>query len=436
MRRDNKMKKKIIVISADALVWEDIEYMKTLPNFRKFLMGGCMVKRVRSVYPTITYPCHTTMITGVYPKKHKIFGNYEFIPGRLNLPWKWYYKSTMHKYDIFRAAKEAGYTTAAVYWPVTGNHPYIDYLIDEYWFEYPDDTFYKAYKRTGSSEEVLEIIEKHREGVVLRKHPGCDEFVIRCSCDIIRKFKPDLLMIHPANIDAVRHETGLFNEKVNESLEDTDRWIGDIMKAVEEIGELDNTNLVLTSDHGMLEIKRIININVVFAENGLIRVSDDGKFEDWDAYCLSGGLSALVFLKDPENKEIYNKTYKLLKRMAEDGIYGISEVFTEEEISEKEHFGGDFAFVLESDGYTSFGDAWTRPLVKNFDLSDYRYGRATHGHLPDKGPQPVFIAKGPDFCEGVVIESRPLVDEAPTYAKLLGVELKDADGKAIDEFIK
>ena len=67
--------KKLIVISADALVAEDVEYLETLPNFKKYLAGGVGVRKVHSVYPTITYPCHTTMITGVYPDTHKVTGN-------------------------------------------------------------------------------------------------------------------------------------------------------------------------------------------------------------------------------------------------------------------------------------------------------------------------------------------------------------------------
>ena len=92
--------------------------------------------------------------------------------------------------------------------------------------------------------------------------------------------------------------------------------------------------------------------------------------------------------------------------------------------------------MLESDGYTSFGDRPTRPLVQNYDLTDYRFGRATHGYYPDLGPQPVFMAKGPDFKENVTLERGLIVNEAPTYAKLLGVELPQADGKAMDAFLK
>ena len=175
---------------------------------------------------------------------------------------------------------------------------------------------------------------------------------------------------------------------------------------------------------------------MILADHGLITKNDDGTLKDWDAWCLSGGLSALVYLKNPEDRETYEKTYRLLQYMAKEGIYGISEVFTTEEANEKYHLDGPFSFVLESDDYTAFGDSINRPIVTNYEVSDYRYGRATHGHLPFKGPQPVFMAKGPDFCENVVLERGRLVDQAPTYARILGVDLKDADGQAIEPFIR
>jgi hypothetical protein len=51
---------------------------------------------------------------------------------------------------------------------------------------------------------------------------------------------------------------------------------------------------------------------------------------------------------------------------------------------------------------------------------DYRFGRATHGYMPDYGPQPVFVAKGPGIREGVALGRGRVIDEAPTFAALLG----------------
>ena len=139
--------------------------------------------------------------------------------------------------------------------------------------------------------------------------------------------------------------------------------------------------------------------------------------------------------KDPNDKEIWKKTYDLLNFLKSEGVYGVGDVFTAEEVKERDHLAGDFSFVIETDGYTSFSENWKRPLIKTLDFSDYRFGYATHGYYPTKGPQPVFLAVGPDIKQGVVIERGDTVDQAPTYAKLLGGETPWADGKPIDDFI-
>lgn len=429
-------RKKLIVFSADAMVAEDLEYLKTLPNYRKYLAGGCEVTKMRSVYPTITYPCHTTMATGAYPNKHGVFCNMEFIPGVSPLPWVWDRKWNRCGDDIFYAAKAAGYSTAAVFWPVTGNHPAIDYLIDEYWTQSPEDTPAEAFARMGSDERMLEIVQRHIGDNMIRFHPQTERFIISCSCDIIREYKPDLLFLHPANIDSYRHQSGLFNDRVKLGVKETDDWIGELMEAARDAGVLEQTNFVLTSDHGQLEIKRVVNINALLVERGLIRLHDDGSLKDWDAWCLSGGMCAFVFLKDPKDAALQERVKGVLTELRDEGVYGFTQFFTAQEADEQERLKGDFSFVLETDGYTSFGDSCQRPLVTSFDGTDYRYGRATHGYLPHKGPQPTFVCKGPDFRENVTLDAGKLVDQAPTFAKLLGLSLRDADGHAMDELIR
>ena len=71
-----------------------------------------------------------------------------------------------------------------------------------------------------------------------------------------------------------------------------------------------------------------------------------------------------------------------------------------------------------------------------FETKDYRYGHATHGYLPEKGPQPVFYAKGPDFKEHVLLDHARLVDEAPTLAALLGVDFPNVQGVCLRELLR
>ena len=428
---------RVVVFSCDAMVWEDMEYLLTKPKFKALFEKGSAVKRMRTIYPSVTYPCHTSMSTGCYPNKHGVTNNAEFHPGQLkNVPWNWFAHAIKCP-DMFTAAKLGGLTTASVFWPVTGAHEYIDYNIAEYWPQGPEDTKYDCYKRAGTSEQLWrEVVDKHIHGLKIRTHPDTDQFLIDCCCDILKLYKPHLLAVHTGDVDSYRHKFGIFNDKVTKGIDDTERWLYDLIEATKEAGTFEETNFFLISDHGQMEIVRNIKPNVMFADHGLITVDENGKMTDWKAYCHSTGMSAQIRLKDPENKEIYDKTYNLLKYMCAEGIYGISKVMTAEEADESDNLNGEFAFVIETDGYSSFSEDFKRPMVAPLDLSDYRFGRATHGYHPDKGPQPVFFAFGPDIKEGVVLERRNTVDEAPTYAKILGVEMPGVDGHAIDEILK
>ena len=71
------MEQKFIVMSADALVTEDLEILKTLPNYKKYVAGGAATESMLSVYPTVTYAAHTAMATGCFPGKTGIISNFE-----------------------------------------------------------------------------------------------------------------------------------------------------------------------------------------------------------------------------------------------------------------------------------------------------------------------------------------------------------------------
>ena len=429
---------RLIVLSADALVSEDLALLFECPNAKRFMGGSSIIRKVRSVYPTITYPCHATMITGVYPNRHGVIRNDIYMPGAKNRPWLWFHDAIKWRHDLFRAAKAKGLTTAAVFWPCTGNHPCVDYLIDEYWTQGEGDTIPNAFERSGSKGRVLDYVKKYApllEGHE-RKHPYADDFIIRCACDIVTELKPDLLMLHPANVDGYRHQYGLFHKNVDAGIIETDYYLGELIKASQLAGTFAETNFVLTSDHGQMDVTRISNPNVLLAREGLLRVDESGAIVDWDAVCVSGGMSACVYLKDPDDAALYGRVHALLNKYKEDGVFGIGEVFTADEINEKEHLAESFSFILETDNYTAFGEDAAGPIAgSRYDEHDYRKGAATHGYLPGKGPQPTMAAFGPDIKPNVTIEHGRLIDQAPTFAKLLGVKLPDTDGRAIDELL-
>ena len=426
---------KLFVFSADAMVSEDLKLLKTLPNYRKYLSEASAVEKVRSIYPSITYPCHVTMSTGTYPDRHGVTSNFDFSPAVDPMKWCWFHDCVKAK-DIFTAAKEKGLSTCSVFWPTTGRHPDIDYLIPEYWTQTKKESLEDAFAGAGSSPEILEVIRRHKDVMAERTHPMCDQFVIDCSVDILKKYRPDLMMIHPANIDAYRHQYGVFNDKVDQGIRETDAWIGQIFEAAEEADILEDFNFVLTSDHGQIQIVRTINLNRLLLDKGYIKTDADNNLVDWEAFCLGVGTSAHVYLKNRSDKCLYHEVQDLLLSLKESNLYGISEVFDAARAKKDYHLEGDFSFVLETDGYSSFGSSWKLPLSSSSTGGDYRYGKATHGHLPEKGPQPILTAVGPGFKNNVSIRNAGLVDEAPTYAKLLGLSLPDTDGRPIQRILR
>lgn len=434
----SEMKKKLIVISMDAMVYEDLQELKDRPNFGWMLENGARVNRMRSIYPTLTYPCHTTMATGLYPDRHGIINNTVMEVGEEDLPWQ-FYKSAAKGRDLFDACKEAGLTTAAVAWPVTGNHPHIDWLVDEIWPKKPYtwDTFAQAYRDSGTSEAVFEkVVKPILWQRVPRINPNNSYFNTRCACSIIRNYQPDLLMIHTGNIDDYRHNTGVFSKKVSQGLLECEQLLEMLIEATRDAGVFEETNFVVTADHGQLNVTRIVKPNVEFVKNGLVALDENGQVADWQAWCFSAGLSAHVVLKDPEDAALREKVSGLLYQMRDEGIWGFSEVYTKEEVRTQEHLDGPFSFVLETDGYSKFGNGWQGGYVETMPLEVDGIHKASHGYHPDKGPRPFFLGCGPDFRKGAVLENANLADGAPTYAKLLNVSLPDTDGQALTELLK
>ena len=438
------MKKRILVFSVDAMVCEDVDALRAMPNFQKYLAGGCEVTGgMRTIYPSVTYPIHVSMMTGCYPGTHGVVSNFKFTTENKDAYWNW--DKCYEVEDIFSAAKKAGYKTASISWPVTGNNPNIDYLVNEYWMPEPGDTLRSSFGRMGTSEEMLEILERNAchlpQGYEkggkknFMQWPQIDEFWVNIACDVIRSYAPEVMFLHTGTFDSYRHSYGVFSSHLEEARANLDRYIGMLMEACTAAGVAEETNLVLVSDHGQRDICRALNPNVLLADHGFIETDEAGTVRSWKAFCMSNAMSTLVYLQDPKDRKLEQEVYACLKALQDEGVYGIGRIFTAQEAREEEHLYGDFSFVIESDGYTSFGDRAVRPLVQNFDISDYRFGRATHGYIPDLGAQPVFVAKGPDFRENVTLARAQIVDEAPTYAKLLGVELS-ADGKPLDIFLK
>lgn len=130
---------------------------------------------------------------------------------------------------------------------------------------------------------------------------------------------------------------------------------------------------------------------------------------------LNAVMERMDYVKEKADE---NAVYEMLREMCNEGICGISEMLTCQEAEKRYGLSGKLSFVVESDSFTSFHSDWRAPAVRSMERSDYRYGRAAHGHMPEKGPQPPMIVSGPAFQSNVALDSASILDEAPTLQPL------------------
>lgn len=109
----------VLLISIDGLMADYYlnadELRLKIPNLRRFLREGTYAKGAISVLPSLTFPAHTSMITGHNPSGHGILNNYVFDPdASLGGGWYWYYRDLKVK-TLFDAAKAANLRTSEAF---------------------------------------------------------------------------------------------------------------------------------------------------------------------------------------------------------------------------------------------------------------------------------------------------------------------------------
>ena len=244
------MKQKLFIMSMDAMVREDVAYMMTKPNFARIMAKRAEVDKVCTVYPSMTYPAHTAIITGCRPGKNGVYLNSRIKPfkdGYVHWPLE---SRHVRVENLFAAAKRAGCSTAAVYWPITACDPNIDHVINEYFFYLPDEDKEETFRRQGSSEGALQAVREnmHRwrkskrgKGRGPTVENTLDDFIMGCTCSLLRNEKPDVLALHNCYLDSTRHFYGAFAPEVYAALDQMDVWLGEVLQAMEDAGVYERT---------------------------------------------------------------------------------------------------------------------------------------------------------------------------------------------------
>lgn len=430
---NKRIPKYTVIVSFDAVGSRDFNTLCELPNFKKFLENSAYCKEVSSIYPTLTYPAHTSIVTGKYPNRHGIVNNTMIQPHRKKPDWFWKRKYVKGS-TFYDEARKAGMKVAALLWPVTAGAK-INYNIPEILPNRPWETQEMVSFLNGSALYEIELLKNFghlRDGV---KQPQLDNFVHQSLLHTLRKYKPNLTMVHFTDVDTNRHDFGVDAPEIKEAFLRHDIRLKEIIETLQETGMYDETAIIILGDHSQLSVNKVIYPNYLFKQKGLITLKNN-KIHTWRAFAHNCDGSCYIYLKDKNDLELKAQIKELLDGLKEKFPEGIEHIYTGEEAAA---MGADenCIFMLEAYEGWYFLDEYDELTTEvKMDSGKPHMMLGTHGFLPTKsGYNTFFAAKGVGIASSVEVEKMSLVDEGPTIASLLGLELPNTDGRIITELL-
>jgi predicted AlkP superfamily pyrophosphatase or phosphodiesterase len=415
----------LVVISIDGLrpdyVLEADRYGLRIPELHRLLSEGAHASSVRGVLPTVTYPSHTTLVTGVAPAVHGILANAPFDPQEKNREgWYWYAEDIKVK-TLWDAAADAGLVTANVDWPVTVGAR-ITWNIAQIWrANTPDDA---KLSRALSTPGLLAEVERALGPWAAGQAWNVDGDRQRAHFDryILENKKPDLHLAYLTSLDEDEHDHGPGSPQALATLEAIDGFVGEIRAAAEKRAG-GRVYIAVVSDHGFVRTERELELNEALRDAGLLWLDARGRVTSWRACVWNSGGSAAIMLKDPKDEDTRRQVAAILERLAADPANGIERILTGAEARAAGGFP-DAAFVVGVRSDRRIGGKLEEPVL---DPSILYHG--DHGFLPDnKDMDATFLVVGPGIPAGRDLGRIDMRDVAPTLAGLLRLTLPAAEG--------
>lgn len=430
MIRYMKQAEYCIVLSLDAVGARDFEFLKEQPNIKEILVDASYSTEVLSVYPSITYPAHTSIVTGQYPNVHGIINNTKLQPYMEKPDWFWKRKAVKRK-TFYEEAEKQGIRTAALLWPVTGGAR-ISYNLPEVLPNRPWQNQISVSMLNGTIPYELELNKRFgsmRKGV---SQPYLDNFVHASMLYTIKTYHPQLMLVHMTDVDTNRHLYGVDSKEAREALIRHDQRIGELVELLKMEGIYEKTALFILGDHSQVDAEWVLYPNFWLREKGLIQMKDD-KIKSFQAYAHNCDGSCYIYAAKGLDKVEREKIVQAVLELKECFPWAIKRIYSRRE-AEQMGADGSCACMLEAgEGWYFLDEMETLTAKAEVGCGRPHMMKGIHGYHPDLPDyQTIFIASGCGIQKGVQIGRMSLVDEGPTIAALLGLSLGETAGRVLD----
>jgi predicted AlkP superfamily phosphohydrolase/phosphomutase len=409
----------VVLISIDGLKPEYIvdadRHGLSIPTLRRVMADGTYARAVTGVLPTVTYPSHTTMVTGVAPAAHGILYNSPFDPLHRNQDgWMWYAEDVRAQ-TLWQAVNGAGFTSSSVDWPVTVGAP-ITFNVAQYWRATTDDDhkLLRALSTPGLLDDGEKAVGRYPAGYVYTVET--DTRRAEFAAWLIGAKRPRIHTSYFSVLDEVEHEHGPGTPEVFATIESIDGMIDRIWKAA--VAADPATVLCVVSDHGFAPYDRTVSINVALQRAGLIDVDAQGLVRDWRAITWGNA----VMMKNRDDASVIAAVRTTLDTLVADRASGVFRYFDNAEARRDGGFP-DAAFIVGVRPGFAISGRVTGALVEPHAPA------GTHGLLRELHEMDsAFFITGGAIPRGRVIDRIDMRDIAPTLAHLAGVSLPQAEG--------
>jgi predicted AlkP superfamily pyrophosphatase or phosphodiesterase len=429
-KADAQQAKHVILVSIDGfaayhLYNQDLR----LPNIRQLIDGGVWFSSSETVFPSVTHPAHTTILTGVEPRLHGVTGNsmVNRRTGESFHPTNKPRKEIVRVPTIFDAAKAKNLTTAAFFWPETKDDPAIDYNIPEVFTpESKGDIAAVNRKWVDELKSANVPIDLYFRWYGTEKHGAGDAVLADAAAYTIEKYKPNLLAIHVLVTDKAQHDNGPHHYLASAALTMADHCVGILRRAVEKAGIGRETAFVITADHGFHSVYQEINVRPVFEKAGLL-----------DKLRLHGGGWTMAV----ELTERFNRTgdmpalEKAFGTLRADGI--VRRIAGPDDMhdlglprfEQSEYARGQYLLISDIDSYLVSDPASSSTAPRQRKTPAH-----SHGYLPQHPRMyPILVLSGAGVKRNLTLPHARNLDIAPTIAHLLGIDLGNVGGKVLRE---
>src|ERR1700760_151039 len=328
-------------------------------------------------YPSVTFPNHYTLVTGLYPEHHGIVAMSFYDPARkeryaFNDPKTVTDGSWYRGVPLWSLAEKQGMRAACFFWP--GSEAEIAGARPSYYLKYDD-----AVPDEERGDQVVDWLK------------------------LPEPKRPHFITLYFAEVDHAGHEYGPDAPETRAAVRHVDSEIGTLRAHLAKLHL--PIDLIVVSDHGM--------------------ATEKGDWIDLDKYADFTGVETAGALMYPDSEEGAGKLYSKL-RIASDKF----KVYRRNRMPAELNFTGEPR--IGDPVVVATGPYSIRVHGPADPARDHPPNKGVHGYDPRIVPEmgAIFYAAGPDIGKGVVLKPFENVDLYPFVAEILGLDAPATDGNA------